>query len=311
MNKNNTSQLMQYEELVNKITEDVEINSTSLTTLFKYWFDFFFEKIIRIFEYENLPFPYQELEGSCIINGKSFIAYDDKYGFVTRSGSIYGVTRYPDVFTDVIYAMPSEGGMGTIHGKKRIGVDAVVLYNTATSLSFVPFINRYASLATHFDLTLKSILINVRYPDILASSDSDTKDSIDEYFNNKYSGIPASIIDKSMLIAKEGTINLSNKIYSASELRSTIDAQNELLRSFYRDIGLRWVKDKRAEINSQEIDGSDSVLLFNTADMLYQRRIFVEQVNRIFQNRLAAPVTVRLNPAFIMEGDDSNAKSIV
>lgn len=305
-----SNQLLEYEQLVNTITRDVELNSTSLTTLFRFWFDFFYEKIIRIFIYENLPFPFQELEGSAIINGKTFIAYDDNFGFVTRSGSIYGVTRYPDVFTDVIYSMPSETGK-VISGKKKIGKDAVVLYNTATSLSMVPFLNRYASLATHFDLTLKSMLINLRYPDILASVDSDTKDSIDEYFTNKYNGLAGSIIDTSMLVAKEGTVNLNNKTYTASELRSTIDAQNELLRSFYRDIGLRWIKDKRANVNSEEIDGNDSVLLFNTSDMLYQRHTFVDEVNRVFASRLELPVTVKLNPAFInMEGNGENETSI-
>lgn len=299
---NEQSQLLQYQDIVNTITSDVEINSTSLVTLFRYWFDFFFEKIIRIFVYENLPFPFQELEGSCIINGKSFMAYDERFGFVTRNGSIYGVTLYPDVFTDVIYAMPNVGGTATISGKKKIGIDAVVLYNTATSLSFVPFLSRYASLATHFDLTLKSLLIDVRYPDAYATSDEDSKDSINEYFNLKYEGKAGAILDETLFTATTGTINLNANKHSTSDVRTIIDSQNELLRNFYRDIGLRWIKDKRSNVISDEVDGNDSVLLFNISDMLYQRQLFVNEANRIFAKQLQAPISVKLNSAFIQEG---------
>lgn len=300
----NSSQLQQYEDIVKQITESVELNSTSLTTLFRYWFDFFFEKIIRIFEYKNLPFPYHELEGSAILNGKSFMAYSKKYGFVTRKGSIYGVTRYPDVFTNVIYAMPNEDNKGTISGNARIGYDAVVLYNTATSLSFIPFLNRYASLATHFDLTLKSILIDARYPDAFTTGDSDARESINEYFNLKYEGKAAAILDESMFTATTGTVNLNSRKHDTSEVRTIIDAQNELLRNFYRDIGLRWIKDKRANVIADEIDGNDAVLLFNISDMLYQRRLFVDECNMVFERYLPHPITVRLNPSFALEGSE-------
>lgn len=303
---NNTSQLIQYEDTVKKLTEDVELSSTSLTTLFRYWFDFFYEKIIRIFEYENLPFPYHELEGSAILNGKSFMAYSKKFGFVTRNGSIYGVTRYPDVFTNVIYTMPNEGGKGTISGKARIGESAVVLYNTATSLSFIPFLNRYASLATHFDLTLKAILIDARYPDAYATGDEDAKDSINEFFNLKYEGKAGAILDESMFTATTGTVNLNTGKHNTGEVRTIIDAQNELLRNFYRDIGLRWVKDKRANVISDEIEGNDAVLLFNISDMLYQRQIFVNDCNRLFAQYLKKPITVKLNPSFSIEGSGAN-----
>lgn len=304
------TQLQQYEDIVKGLTEDVELTSTSLTTLFRFWFDFFFEKIIRIFVYENLPFPYQELEGSAILNGKTFIAYDKKYGFVTRNGSIYGITRYSDVYTHVIYAMPSEGGNGTISGRAKIGERALVLYNTATSLSFLPFLNRYASLATHFDLTIKSLLIDSRYPDTFVAYDESTRDSINEFFKNKYEGKAGSILDESLLASiSGGVINLNANKHNTNEILTAINGQNELLRSFYRDIGLRWIKDKRANMVTDEVDGNDSVLLFNTSDMLYQRQKWVNDVNELFKEYLPAPITVKLNPAFILineEGEKNN-----
>lgn len=302
----NTSQLTHYEDILKQLTEDVEVKATSLSSLFKFWFDFFYEKIIRIFEYESLPFPFQELEGTAMLNGKNFMAYDKNYGFVTRNGSIYGVTPYPDVFTHVIYSMPNVGGNNTISGKKRIGVDAAVLYNTATSLSFVPFLNRYASLATHFDLTLKSLLIDVRYPDAFTTSDGDSRDSINEYFNLKYEGKAGVILDETLFTATTGTINLNANKHPSSDVRTIMDAQNELLRNFYRDIGLRWIKDKRANVISDEVDGNNAVLLFNISDMLYQRQKFVNECNAIFKDYLSTPITVRLNSAFLEEGGKLN-----
>lgn len=301
--------LEDYNKTLSNIIAEREVNSTSLERLYSMWVGFFFDRILRIFEYENLTFPQRELEGTAILNGISYMAYTDngENGFVTRNGSVYGVTRYPDVFTTVIYAMPKEGG-GTISGKAKVGEYSAVLYNTSNGMSLMPFIERYASLATHIDLTLKCRLINDRYTDILLTSDSGTTESLTEYYDKKYKGIPAAVLDESLLLTREGTINLANNRAGGESSLQLIQSHNELLRSFYRDIGLKVSKEKTAEMTSFEVDANDSMLLFNINDMLRQRKKFCEECNRIFKGleykdldgktKIYEPISVKLNEEF-------------
>lgn len=296
----NTIKLIDYGEYLSQIIADREVQATSLERLFSMWSNFFFDRILRIFEYSGLPFPPRELEGSAISNGITFMAYHaDDDSFITRNGSIYGVTRYPDVFTKVIYAMPDKDGR-SIHGTATIGTNAVVLYNTSNGMSLLPFIERYASLATHIDLTLKATLVNSRYTDILLSADSGTKESLDEYYKSKYNGNPAAIVDESLLldIDGRGTINLAQSRVGGESSLELIHSHNELLRSFYRDIGLRVAKEKSAEMTSSEVEANDNMLLFNIMDMLRQRQQFCEECNKVFGNKLKQPLSVRLNPEF-------------
>lgn len=296
----NVIKLEDYQDCLSHIVAEREVEATSLERLFSMWTNFFFDRILRIFEYPYLPFPQRELEGSAIANGITFMAYHkDDDSFITRNGSIYGVTRYPDVFTKVIYAMPDKDG-GSIHGMAEIGKDAVVLYNTSNGMSLFPFIERYASLATHLDLTLKATLVNSRYTDILLSADSGTKESLDEYYKSKYVGNPSAIVDETLLldIDGKGTINLAQNHISGETSLQLIHSHNELLRSFYRDIGLRVAKEKSAEMTSSEVEANDNMLLFNIMDMLRQRQAFCEECNRVFRDKLKQPLSVRLNPEF-------------
>lgn len=290
-------QIVDFGEELSRIVKNREVDATSLDRLYSMWVNFFFDRILRIFEWDGLPFPQRELEGSVILNGISFIAWDsEENGFITRMGSVYGVTRYPDVYTTVIYAAPKEGG-GTISGHRDIGKDAVVLYNTSNGMSLMPFIERYASLATHIDLSLKSCLINNRYTDILMSADAGTQESIEDYYRKKYEGIPAAILDETLLMTAQGSVNLAQSRNLNESSLDLIHSHNELLRSFYRDIGLRVAKEKSAEMSTSEVEANDNMLLFNINDMLRQRIHFCDEVNRIFSGKLH--ISVRLNDEFL------------
>lgn len=308
----NTVKLEDFQEKLKNIVYSKEVNATSLEKLYSMWVNFFFDRIMRIFEWTNLPFPQREIEGSAIMNGITFMAYHDKdKGFVTRNGSVYGVTRYSDMYTTVIYAMPDRLGKTSISGRREIGRDAVVLYNTSNGMSLMPFVERYASLATHIDLTLKSQLINGRYTDILISADSSTQESIKKFYEEKYKGSPSAILDKSLIFADgQGTINLAKNQSGQESSLQLIHSHNELLRSFYRDIGLRVAKEKSAEMTSSEVDANDNMLLFNINDMLRQRQRFCEDCNRIFKGRTYydeyemidktyQPISVKLNEEFV------------
>lgn len=283
---------------INKIiTFRQEQDATSLENLYSMWCSFFWNRIIRLFEYKNLPasIPQRELEKYAMANGINYVAYNKKNNiFVTGQGSVYGVTQYEDVFTKVIYAKPNNS-INTLSGNPDIGKGAVVLNNTSTQLSMIPFVERYASLMAHADLTLKCALINQRQIDTLVAADDSVKDSINQYYSGKYQGSPRAIIDKSILLTDSANVINIAQPYHLS-LREIIDTENEILRGFYRDIGVRWTKDKRAQMGESEVEADESLLLFNISDMLQCRREFCKEFNKVFTDLISAPISVKLIP---------------
>lgn len=275
-----------------------EKKSTTLNQLFKMWLSFFYGKILTIFRYEGLTFPQRELESIALISGINYVAYhDEKVGVVTGSGDVYGVTRYPDIFTNVVYSMPDKNNK-QISGDREIGKDACVLYNTSNMMGMYTFLARYASIMTHADLTLKCSLVNMRSMDTFVASDSGAAESINQFYNRKYNGSMSSIIDESMLLTEgDSTINLSKGSYNYS-IREVVDVELEILRAFYRDIGVRWIKDKRANINSDEVDSDEQLLLFNISDMLQCRKDFCSEYNRVIAPKIGKAISVSLSPEF-------------
>lgn len=274
-----------------------EKRATTLEALFTCWQEFFFNRVMRLFVWNGLPFPQRELEIPLVCNGINYIAWNVNIkDYVTGSGSLYGVTRYPDVYTSVVYAMPSENGI-VISGNPTIGKDAIAVYNTSTTLSFTHFVNRYASLMTHADLTLKSALVNYRATDILVGGEDSLNDSLTAYYNKRYNGTLSAIIDDSMLMSMgdSGLRNVGTG-HSNPSLREIVDTQNEILRGFYRDIGVRWTKDKRAQVGESEVESDSSLLLFNISDMLACRQDACAEFNKVLSKFANIEISVKLAP---------------
>lgn len=274
-----------------KYRKQEEKDATSLGILYSYWQEMLLNRIIRIFEWTGLPFPQHELELYTMLNGIGYTAFHNKtVGIVTGIGSAHGVTRYPDIFTEVTYSLPDENS--TISGTKKIGEDAVILYNTSLSMGMDKFINRYASLLAHGDISYKCALVSGRMQEVLAAADSSTKESIDNYFQGKYEGKPQAIIDETLSDIDGGLVNIA-KTSGTIDYMAIIDAQNEILRAFYRDLGIRWTRQKRGNMTEDEVDSDGQMLTFNINDMLHCRINFCNEYNRVFKGR-AETISVKI-----------------
>lgn len=267
-----------------------DIANMDVNIYFKMWQKFLKEKIMRIFIYEGLPFPQRELEYRALFSGGAVIVRDDKIGIMCSYASLSGVTQYTDIFTKCTYAAPTAAG-----GTKSIGRDAVVLYNNSLMQNMMPFIDRYASLFAHLDVTLRNLAVNMRTQDIIAVSDDATKDSVIAWYKALYKGASEVIIDDSLIDLDNGIKNVAST-KSLPALSDIISSQNELLRSFYRDIGIRFAKEKKSNMIESEINADEQLLLFNVDDMLYCRQQLCKDYNNVFSDM--TPISVRLNPTF-------------
>lgn len=282
-----------YEKSLLKEEKDV----ITTTNMYQFWKDFLFGKIIRIFKWKGLPFPQREMEMRLLLNGFSGIANDKIAGKICVNGSLSGVTPYPDIFTTWVYAAPkSSGGQFKINTK-----DCVVIYNTSLMQTFIPFIERYASLLAHIDVTLKCALVNMRYTDTFNAHSGAEKDSIKAWYNDIYKG-GCGVIVSDMLIDENTVQQISNTTNQLS-LREIVEARNDILRDFFCNIGIRYIRDKKANMVVEEISGDSQFLLFNIHDMLEQRKEGAKNL----QNLMDIPAEVELSEEYkIIEQERGN-----
>ena len=77
-------------------------------------------------------------------------------------------------------------------------------------------------------------------------------------------------------------------------VKDALEVKTELLKSFYNEIGVRYVRDKKERMISDEIENDEQMLLLNINDMKYQREKACKKINEIF----GLNVSVKLSPEF-------------
>lgn len=282
----------------NKTILREEKNVITTSAMFNYWTEILFEKIIRIFEWTGLPFPQREIEQRLMLNGYCGIVNDAKAGIIAVNGSPTGVTPYSDIFTDFVYAAPTAKG-----GTKKIGKGCVLALNTSLSTSMLTFLQRYASLFAHCDVTLKCALVNMRYTDTFNAHDDSQKESINSWYNDIYAG-KCGVIVSDMLLNETTITQISNTTNQLS-LREIIEARNDLMRNFFAEIGIRYAKDKKANMVVDEVTGDSQFLMFNVSDMLKCR----EETANGLQNVLGIKeAKVRLSQEYELLDDISESE---
>ena len=227
---------------------------------YKYWCDMLFEKCIRIFNWSGLTFPQKEIEIRLMLDGYCGFLKDSKLGLMVASGGMSGVTQYFDEFTTFTWSAPTV----TENKSRTIGKDCIVINNTQLRNSLYPMIMRYASLLSHADISLKVALVNLRETNTFASNDQNTAENIRQYHEKAYKGELDCIIDESLV---ENVKNLAEKTNNTN-IMDCLDLRNELLRSFFAEIGIQTNKDKKERMIESEVNSNQQMLLFNISDML-------------------------------------------
>lgn len=234
-----------------------------------------FEKCVRIFKWNEVPknLPQREIEKYVIALGFCGFVNDKKCGYMVSNGGMSVPTQYDDVFRKFTYARPTAYG-GTV----TIGKDCVIIRNTSMMNSLSGLIKRTASQLAHADITLRASLVNYRANEVLSADDDATAESINAYYDSLYEGKLKAILDSGLI---NGVKNLSSSKSYADLLKLT-DVKNEIMRSFFAEIGIRQKSDKRERLVTEEVESDSMMLLFNIHDMLEQRQNACEEINKIF-----------------------------
>lgn len=280
-----------------------EKNEFKLESSIKYWCNMLFEKLVRIFLWEGLPadIPQREIETRLILNGFCGMVRDGKKGVMIASGGMSGATQYADIFTMFTYSAPTAQG-----GTKVIGKDCVIINNSALRNPIYPLVYRYAFLLSHADISLKCALVNARYTDLFSTDDQQTAESVRAVRNKIYEGDYDCIVDSSIIGALQNMANTDN---TSNTLKQIMETRTDLLRGFYNDIGIRFVKDKKERMITDEVSDDNQMLLFNISDMLHQREKACKEIGNVFGLEVSVKLSDEFNIIDKIEEDVINDKA--
>lgn len=265
----------------------ISTNARKLTfkKAFTAWRNTLAERVINVFTWNGLPFPQKEIEilltfvGFC-----GFTKSKKSNDFIAVYGSMSGVTNYPDQFTSFTYATPLESGLRTI------GKDIIVINNNQLRLSLTDVINSYATLLAHTDLSLQAILINSRATGLVTAKTQAQVDSIASWYSSLENGKTLAVLDGQSfenLMDDNGIKVFPMNYPSAMTIDSYYQIRENLLKSFYSEIGINSMRDKRERVVEAELDTNLNRILFNVDDMLNSRKEACEQINALFGTNLS------------------------
>lgn len=286
--------------------EDVYAGEMTYDPSFCYWFDYLFEKLIRIFEWQGLPFEQIALELPVMTTGFAGFVNDTKAGYVASRGALSGPTWSPMIFKTFTYAaVGCEGGSRTIYSPYtavgRLG-NCVLIQNNTMRNSIIPLVDRYASMLAHEDINIINSGVNMRY-DAYFSADTDGKvESIKDWRKKIFRGIFAPIVDRGLNNAP--AVIPGNSQNKGQTHKDAIESRQEILRMFFAEVGVRMSREKKGNLIAAEVQQDDQMLLFNISDMLKQRQKAAEEISALFNVK----VSVRLSDEYAPITEEQTAE---
>lgn len=269
-----------------KVIKD-EKEIMKLNRSYSYWTYNLLERCMRIFEWDNLPFDQKEIEMRVLTDGWTGFVNDAYCGYSVSRGSMNGITQYVGTYLNFLYAGPVFKGKNC-----KIGKEATICNNTALRTSIIPMIKRYASLLAHAEISVKCSMISLRESEIFSVEDDKTAENVRNFHKKLYEGEADVIVDKSLVSAIQD-ISKNHAGQNTGTMQAW-DIREDILRAFYNEIGVRYTRDKKERMVTDEVGSDSQMLLLNINDMLKCRQRFCDETNKVF----GLNISVRLSPEF-------------
>lgn len=249
-----------------------------------YWRSYLLELSVNLFTWNGLPFPQKEIELINIFNGfggfvKAPTPKNRFSDYIYTRGGMSGVTEYIDEFTTYIFATP------LISGMRVIGKDVAICNGNSLRTPFINIIDFFTIMLSHATLSFQAVLINSRATGIFTASDEKTAASVNQWYNSLVDGKLMCVVSKddfNDLINAQGLRNISTQYPASTSIKDFWECVNNIMKLFYSTISVKSVTEKRERLITDEINATDDMLRFNISDMLECRKVFCDEVNKIF-----------------------------
>lgn len=257
---------------------------------YDYWSDYLSERALRLFKYKGVDesgIPQREVEIALMFSGSCGVTDKYKKTLSVFSGDYAGEpTQYYDVYKKYAVYSPVYSEVLTI------GKNVVVGRNNSVKNSMLPLVHRYAMMLAHTEVSIVDVLIDGRTSSVPIASTEAQKQSIENYRNALCNGKITPILDPAFsgvqFIDLKGNIGLA--------LKDLIETRENLLNSFYSDIGVKTAWNKKGNMIQEEVEASDGLMLFNINDMLACRKKLCEDVNKMYGTNWYVDITDELKP---------------
>jgi len=247
--------------------------STTYNAYYVYWRDQLFERIMRLFIWENTgDVKPKEIEQRLVLQGHCGITKLNNE-LTAFYGTFWGPTKYQDEWTNYTVRCP------IYSGQRTIGKDIVVIDNNKLRNPTYELVHHYATLLAHTEVTLANILVNARDAGgVPIASNEKQKASIKQYQGKLYNGQFDAVSDIGML----GIEYAGSDRRTSQNVMDVCIIRERLLKSFYSDIGVRSAFEKRSNSVEAEVEADTSLLLLNLSDMIDSREKGCDEVNKMF-----------------------------
>lgn len=276
---------------------------------YNYWYFKLLNLVINMFDYDNLPsgISRRDLEINLIMTGHAVVVSKKDGTLFTPLTNVFGFDQYYQpvwaTFANPVFVTAK---------KYTIGEDCEIIYNNSLqdSIYYIKadsglstFVGRYARQLADIEATANIYSVNSRLVSIPVSNDNSVIESLKAFFTNLSFGKRAIVTDSNII---ENFRNVDiNRTGIKDGINDWLIARDKTLEQFFRDLGIRMNNQKKAQVNSEEVESNDQLLLISADDMLKTRKEGIEKVNNMFGTN----ITVKLNPLYNIknvEGGDTD-----
>ncbi len=245
---------------------------------------------LEMFEYDGLPetVPQKELEILHQINAFAI--------WKNVNGKIYvfhgGLGGLLDEYYHPTRAVVSNPYL-EYNADLEIDKDCVVTWNDKCRYGLSAMFNKYSTLLAECDISIRFATINSRIPHLINANDDVTKESVETVLKQIWDGEKFGVIlNKKLIDGTNGTFTVEFGKNNVSNIKDLIELKQYLKSSWYLELGIQSNYNmKRESLNSSETTMDEGVLLPLIDDMLNERKIGLEKVNKMFGTN----ITVKLS----------------
>ena len=179
----------------------------------------------------------------------------------------------------------------------KIGTEVILCWNNSLHVSDLPIVNWYCDMMKESDISMKCQIINSRLIPIVAATDDRIKKQVEEMYKDIRAGLPCVITTDMLQDLKTVEVMDNTALDKMQYLVSFYESLNKRL---YGEFGLEVdTKDKRAQVNNEELHGEKDLTTLNYLSYYMERKAFIEQLADIGLNVECIP-----NPIFATEPND-------
>lgn len=272
--------------LFGNLGEDILMDKCALK---ESYIRYMLSQTVEMFEYGGLPesIPAKELEILHQIN--SFAIWkkvnEKLYVFHGGLGGVLNEYYHP---TRAVVSNPYLNYTADL----EIDKDCVVTFNDKMRFGLLPMFNRYASLIAECDISMRFVTINTRIPYLINADDDNTRDSVQTVLDDIWNGKKFGVAINKRLLDKNGMFTSEFGAKENHNIKDLIELRQYLKSSWYMELGIQSNYNmKRESLNSSETTMDESVLLPLIDDMLQERKIGLEKVNKMFGTNITVELS--------------------